>query len=93
MKFWLKRLEPIDYDEVDHVTRVNYIYSMKELQNNYVALELTVREEDDPIDRFGTWLSKFYKYDNIIVFYNNLKLTYNREKKISKVVLFRYEKI
>ena len=94
IKFWLKRVEPLDYDEVEHTSRIGYAYTMTEPSKNYLYLEKTIMDNNDPVDEFGIWLAKFYKYEqdvNVAVFYHNLKLVYDKERRIRKIEMFKYE--
>ena len=94
IKFWLKRVEPLEYYEVDHKSRVGYAYTMKEPSSHYLWYERTIDDQDNPIDEFGKFLARFYKYPEevgIVVYFHNLKLVYNKEKRLSRIEMFKYE--
>lgn len=89
MKFYLKRIDPIDVNEVDNVVELEYIYTVEKSCNNYLSLERTVsRDIDNMAAEFGIWLSKFYKYDEIILYYQNFRYTIREHELVQSLRMY-----
>ena len=91
VKFWLKRVEPIEYYEEDGHSRVEFVYIVTNPSKQWMSLETSVQPNEDPVNVFGKLLAKMYKYNEdigIVVFYKNYKLLYNKERLIRSIKMY-----